>query len=183
MVKGNVPWSANIAVIKLAFVNGILNVIAMFSYYCAIKLGRLSLVSPIGASWGIVPVMISILFLGEKLGFLDSILISLIVLGVILISLHTRTDEQGKQNSALFLALIAAFSGSHRRNPSERENQNTPRHGSCDGVTRCNSDCDYLMMVDARRELPSEPWIRQFAFHTSEDSHAGSCCSQTNFAS
>jgi len=107
---GDPPWSANIPGIKLAFVNGILHVIGMFSYYCAVKLGKLSLVSPIGASWGIVPIVISTLFLGEKLHFLDSILILLIVLGVILISLCPReSDEQNKQNSALFLALISAF--------------------------------------------------------------------------
>ena len=81
----------------------------MFSFYSAVRLGKLSLVSPINASWGIVPIMISILFLGEKLRFSDSILISIIVLGVMMISLHPGRDQKQKQNLALLLALISTL--------------------------------------------------------------------------
>jgi len=106
---GDAPWSANISGIKLAFLSGIVHVVTMFSFYSAVRLGKLSLVSPINASWGIVPIMISMLFLGEKLRFSDSILISIIVLGVIVISLHPGHDQKPKQNLALFLALISAL--------------------------------------------------------------------------
>ena len=109
LLVGDAPWSANISGIKLAFLNGIAHVMTAFFYYYAMRIGKLSLVSPINASWGIVPIMISILLLGEKISFSNSILISIIILGIIIISLHPGHDQQHKQNPALVFALISAF--------------------------------------------------------------------------
>jgi len=69
---------------------GLLSTIATLAYYKGLKEGQVSLVSPIGASWAIITVILSMIFLKEILQKNQIIAILLVILGIILVSINIR---------------------------------------------------------------------------------------------
>ncbi|MFB6145500.1 MAG: EamA family transporter [Candidatus Nanohaloarchaea archaeon] len=91
---------------------GFLFTVAFLSFYKGIEVGKLSLVSPIAAAWAMITVLLSILFLGETLGGLRAIGISLVILGTVLSAFkwHNLKDLNiWNYEKGVLFALIALF--------------------------------------------------------------------------
>ncbi|MCD4740666.1 DMT family transporter [archaeon] len=70
----------------MILVLGVLWSTGFVAFYKAIEVGKLSVISPVAASWGMIAALIGIAFLGEQLTFSREIGIVLTVVGVILAS-------------------------------------------------------------------------------------------------
>ena len=69
---------------------GLLQTFAYLSFYKGLEIGKVSLVSPIGASWSLVTILLSLSLFGEKLSFYQSAGVALTIFGVILVSADIR---------------------------------------------------------------------------------------------
>jgi drug/metabolite transporter (DMT)-like permease len=81
---------------------GILFMVGSLAFYKGFVVGQVSLVSPIGASWTTVTVILSVIFLKEILPINQIVAIILIILGIILVS--TNLKEVFKMKKFLLLA-------------------------------------------------------------------------------
>lgn len=69
---------------------GFLYMVGTLSFYKGFTKGQVSLVSPIGASWAMITVILSIIFLKEVLKTNQIVAIILIIFGVILVSVNLK---------------------------------------------------------------------------------------------
>jgi len=81
--KGAIDFPKNPFIILIA---ALLNISGQIFYYRAIKHGTLSVASPIGKSYGLIVLVLAVIFIGEALTALQIISSILIILGIILIS-------------------------------------------------------------------------------------------------
>ncbi|HSA83904.1 MAG TPA: DMT family transporter [Patescibacteria group bacterium] len=79
-----------------------------FSYYYAIGKGKLALTGTVIGTYPFVTVLLSFLFLGEKLSQFQFLAISLIIIGTIFVALPDR-KQKIIIGTWLFLALLAVF--------------------------------------------------------------------------
>lgn len=68
-----------------------LQVYAYLSFYRGLEKANVSLVGPIGAAWGLVVAILGIAFLGETLDPLQAVAVSLIVVGIVMLSVDLRS--------------------------------------------------------------------------------------------
>jgi len=80
---------------------GFLQIIAYLAYYIGLKKGTVSLVAPVGASWGIVTAILSIIFLNEVLLGNQILAVILIAIGIILVSIDFGTFKSTKKVNLL----------------------------------------------------------------------------------
>jgi len=88
---------------------GLIDVIAVYSFFRSFELGEVSIVTPISAAFSFVTVILAILFLGEKPSLLKIASIILIVLGIILASIDLRKLKNFKTAKGVKESLIALF--------------------------------------------------------------------------
>jgi drug/metabolite transporter (DMT)-like permease len=69
---------------------GVLFMIGTLSFYKGFTKGQVSLVSPIGASWAMVTVILSVIFFKEVLEINQIVAIVLIILGIVLVSVNLK---------------------------------------------------------------------------------------------
>lgn len=74
----------------LLIIIGLLQIIAYLAFYNGLEKGQVSLVSPIGSSWGMITVILSVIFFNEALQISQIIAILLIILGIVLISIDIK---------------------------------------------------------------------------------------------
>lgn len=84
----SLPINSLIRNIPLLIVVAVLQVIAYLSFYKGLEKAQISLVSPIGAAWGLVTAVLGVVFLKESLGILQVLSIILIVFGISLLSVN-----------------------------------------------------------------------------------------------
>jgi transporter family protein len=84
--------------IGIAFVVSLIGYVPLITFYKALKLGKIGIVSPISKSSIIFTILFSIVFFGESLTLLQSFSTILIVLGIVFISVNLRDLK----NSQLF---------------------------------------------------------------------------------
>jgi len=72
--------------IELILISGLLSVVSYLAFYKALQVGKLSIISPIAASWVIITVILTLVFLNESLTILHSLGVFLVILGIILAS-------------------------------------------------------------------------------------------------
>ncbi|MEM3421529.1 MAG: DMT family transporter [Candidatus Hadarchaeum sp.] len=82
-----VPSFYLVIIILLA---GFLNVVACLAFYHGLQVGKVSIVSPVSASWVVVTVILSLAFLGENLSRSQAIGVVLTISGVFLTSFKFR---------------------------------------------------------------------------------------------
>ncbi|MBD3362811.1 EamA family transporter [Candidatus Dojkabacteria bacterium] len=96
---------------------GLLNMTPYLLYYKAIEKGKLSIVSPINASYAAFSVIISALFLNEKISTTVYWLLGLVFIGILLLSFsfkQLKIDLQDKNNvskGVLYAVLSAVLFG------------------------------------------------------------------------
>ena len=79
----------------------VLQVIAYLAFYKGLEKGQVSLVSPIGSSWGVITAILGVIFYKESLGWLQFLAIILIVAGGVLISLNLSDLIKSKKINLL----------------------------------------------------------------------------------
>lgn len=75
----------------------LLQSISYLSFYKGLEIGKVALVSPIGASWGMITAILSFIFFKEVLRFNQAIAVLLIMIGVILISINIKDILEAKR--------------------------------------------------------------------------------------
>lgn len=76
--------------IPVLIVIAVLQLIAYLSFYRGLEKAKVSLVSPIGAAWGLVTAMLGVVFFKEILSVTQLSAIALIIIGIILISINIK---------------------------------------------------------------------------------------------
>jgi len=74
----------DIAIIVL--IAGLIQVIAYLAFYKGLQIGKLSIISPLAASWSVVTVILSLVLLNEKLAITQFIGVGLAIIGSVLVS-------------------------------------------------------------------------------------------------
>ncbi len=90
LARGSFPPSGS----WLLFFTIVLSIAGFFPFYfylSAIKKGSLSIVAPIAKSAVIITVLLSLLFLNERLNTIHALLICAVILGVVLLSMNFRS--------------------------------------------------------------------------------------------
>lgn len=82
--------------IPILLVIALLQVIAYLYFYKGLEKGQVSLVSPLGASWSLITVLLSIIFLKEVLKLNQLFAILLILAGIIIISVNIKEFIKNK---------------------------------------------------------------------------------------
>ena len=77
--------SQNLPVLLLV---AVFQVIAYLGFYKGLEKAEVSLVGPIGAAWGLVVAILSVIFLKESLGASQVLAIGLIVVGIVMLSIN-----------------------------------------------------------------------------------------------
>ena len=72
--------------IDIILITGLLGVISYLAFYKGLQVGKVSIISPIAACWAAVTVILSLIFLHETLTALQSIGVTLAILGAVLTS-------------------------------------------------------------------------------------------------
>lgn len=104
-----IPLSA-LSIILLA---GIIQSMGGIAFYKAMTIGKVSLASPIGSSWAAWTTILSIIFLHERLTFLQAIAVLIVMVGTFFVStdLHQlkKSLSKGFADKGVFLALLASI--------------------------------------------------------------------------
>ncbi len=80
---------------------GLLGSSAYLLFYRALKKGQVSILSPIQASWVVITVILSVIFLNEVLGNFQAITIAITILGIILVSFKYKDLKRLKLKNLL----------------------------------------------------------------------------------
>lgn len=87
---------------------GIIGIAGLISFYEGLRIGNASLVGTISASFGAVVVLLSIVFLGEKISVPQGVSIAIIFVGLLLSSLDLAAVKKGRLfDKSIYLALLA----------------------------------------------------------------------------
>jgi len=100
------------ATLGVILVAAFLATIAYLSFYKGLQVGKVSVISPIAACWAVVTVILSIIFLGEKLTTVQGVGVALAILGAVLTSFKFHDLLKLKLKNAakgIKYALIAVF--------------------------------------------------------------------------
>lgn len=104
------PW-----VVGVALACGLVSGVAYLAFFTALRLGPLSVVSPVVSIYGGLTVVLSILLLGETLGFLQALGVAVATGGVILVSVvvegGSRRPRLAGPGIVYALVALVAFAG------------------------------------------------------------------------
>lgn len=100
----------SISAISIILVTGLLSVISYLAFYKGLQVGKVSIISPIAACWAVVTVILSLVFLDEKMTAVQGIGATLAIIGAVLTSFRLH-DLYKLKNPAkgLGYAIIALF--------------------------------------------------------------------------
>ncbi|MBW2977163.1 DMT family transporter [Candidatus Woesearchaeota archaeon] len=72
----------------IILISGVIGILALLAFFKGLQKGKISIVSPIASSYAALTVILSFIFLGEKLNALQTAGVSLAILGAVLTSLR-----------------------------------------------------------------------------------------------
>src|SRR5438876_1269803 len=102
--------SANGAARVAILAAGILGTVSFFSFYRALQLGPVAVVSPVFATYAAIAVLLSVLLHGERLSVMASTGVALTIAGVALASARDAADAAGVRSwGGIPFALVATF--------------------------------------------------------------------------
>ena len=82
-------------ILLMVFLCGFFNTVSYIMFYRGMKIGNLSIVSPIASSWVLILVIFSLFFFGEQLTYLQIVSIVIIISGIILSSFKFSELKRG----------------------------------------------------------------------------------------
>ena len=93
---------------------GVVNALATISLYKGFEVGRLSVVSPIASCSPVVTVLLAVSFLGERLTKEHILGISLVMIGIVLVSIQTGQENMPKKlgRGVVYAVLFMILGGS-----------------------------------------------------------------------
>jgi drug/metabolite transporter (DMT)-like permease len=107
-VPGNDPLSASGAALAALAAAGAMGTVSFFAFYRALQLGPVAVVSPVFAAYAAVAVVLSVVFLGERLSTMAWLGIALTICGVALASARNEADGAGRRSwGGIPYALVA----------------------------------------------------------------------------
>ena len=86
------PWTTLAAILL-----GVVNALGTLSLYKGFEVGRLSIISPIASTAPVVAILLAVTFLGEIVTKRLLVAISLVLVGIILVSVQTAQTDASKQ--------------------------------------------------------------------------------------
>lgn len=92
LVLQNIPLLITVAVLQ---------VIAYLAFYKGLEKAQVSLVSPIGAAWGLITAMLGVVFFKEALSTIQLLAIGFIVVGIVLLSIDIQDLFKSKKVNLL----------------------------------------------------------------------------------
>ena len=95
----------------LAALSATLSTIMLYSFYQALKLGKASIVAPVGSCLTVVAVVLSVMILGEALTMLQILLISTVFVGILLVAFQGSDTRSTASNVSIVLSLLVVFVG------------------------------------------------------------------------
>lgn len=100
--------SANTLLLNLSL--GVLNLVGLITFYESLRIGNAAIAGTISSSYAAVTVVLSLIFLNEKLLLLQTISITAVFLGVAITGLDLKELQKGKalMTKSLISALVAA---------------------------------------------------------------------------
>jgi drug/metabolite transporter (DMT)-like permease len=102
--------SANGAARVAIVAAGVLGTVSFFSFYRALQLGPVAVVSPVFATYAAIAVLLSVLLHGERLSVMASTGVALTIAGVTLASARGDADAAGVRSwGGIPFALVATF--------------------------------------------------------------------------
>jgi drug/metabolite transporter (DMT)-like permease len=107
-VPGNDPLSAGGTALAALVAAGAMGTVSFFSFYRALQMGPVAVVSPVFASYAAVAVLLSVVFGGERLSTMAWVGVALTISGVALASAGSREDRDGARSwGGIPYALVA----------------------------------------------------------------------------
>jgi len=107
------PFTVTSTSFILSFIGGVLHLFAAFFFYKGLRVGKISLVSPIASSYSLVIVLAAIIFIKETLSLIQLVAIGQIIIGNFLISanikdliLHTKFKKNDPGIPYAFLTMF-----------------------------------------------------------------------------
>jgi uncharacterized membrane protein len=85
--------AVSLSAIPYAVAGGLCHTVGSMSYYKGLKVGRVSLVTPISSGWSLILVLAAILLYGEALTALQGTGIALVIIGSVLVSANLRAPQ------------------------------------------------------------------------------------------
>ncbi|MDD5178200.1 MAG: DMT family transporter [Candidatus Nanoarchaeia archaeon] len=76
----------SLSLVILILASGLLGAVSYLAFYKGLQIGKVSIISPVSACWPVIAIILSLIFLSEKLTGIQSIGISLAIIGAILTS-------------------------------------------------------------------------------------------------
>ena len=109
-VPGNDPLSASAGTLAALAVAGLFGTVSFFSFYRALQLGPVAVVSPVFASYAAVAVLLSVVVGGERLSTTAWVGVALTIAGVALASARNEDDGSGTRSwGGIPYALVATL--------------------------------------------------------------------------
>ena len=87
--------------IPLLIIVAILQVVAYLAFYKGLEKAEVSLVSPVGAAWGLVVAILGVIFFQESLNTFQILAIGLIVIGIVMLSINISDFVKSKKVNLL----------------------------------------------------------------------------------
>ncbi|OGM18643.1 hypothetical protein A2686_04210 [Candidatus Woesebacteria bacterium RIFCSPHIGHO2_01_FULL_38_10] len=87
--------------IPLLIIVAILQVVAYLAFYKGLEKAEVSLVSPVGAAWGLVVAILGVIFFKESLNTFQILAIGLIVIGIVMLSINISDFVKSKKVNLL----------------------------------------------------------------------------------
>jgi drug/metabolite transporter (DMT)-like permease len=89
---------------------GIFGAVGWIAFYKGLKVANVSIISPIASSWGIVPFILAIVFLSEKLTYFEILFSTVVFIGILFVCLDLKgfnINSKKKLYLGAGLAIIA----------------------------------------------------------------------------
>ncbi len=100
----------SITVIVLLILSGVLTVVSNLSFYKGLQVGKVSIVMPVESGWAVVTVLLSLTLLHEALTAIQTVGISLAIIGAVLVSFKWKDLLKLKNHAkGVKYAVIAAL--------------------------------------------------------------------------
>jgi len=101
------PLPSSSRTIALILATGICYFLSLFSFYRGISIGKVSVIAPVASTWAVVAMAFSFVLLGETLAPSQIFCATLIIVGIIMVSM--RSSSVGQSGSGILYALACVF--------------------------------------------------------------------------
>ncbi|MFH2021040.1 MAG: DMT family transporter [archaeon] len=107
LAKGLILFNTKTIIILV--IAGIIDIFAAYNFMRSMEIGEIAIVTPISAAYALVTVFLAFIFLGERLTFLQSLAIFVILIGIFLVSTDLKKLRHIHTTKGVKEALITTL--------------------------------------------------------------------------